>query len=121
MNNDFYQIKGHANATYSGVYGSVMNDEFDQASQAFQHNLQRSDLFDFSVDVVHIRSHYMMDVGRAGRPDWTLYIRPFHIDTWLVTAAVNDTVPDVILLLVIFAAYDFVIFIVATIAFQVSC
>ncbi len=59
-----------------------MNDEYDQASQAFQHNLQRSNLFDFSVDVVHIRLHYVMDIGRASKPDWTLYMRPFHMDTW---------------------------------------
>ncbi len=68
--------------TYSGVYGAIMNDEYDQASTAFLRNLERDGMFDFSISFIYIQSDYLMDVDKATKLDWTLYIRPLHRSAW---------------------------------------
>ncbi len=71
-----------ANATYGGILGNLLDDNYDRGSTAWQHTLERSLRAEFSVNCIHIKAHFVMDVDRAVKNDWTLYFRPFTQSLW---------------------------------------
>ncbi len=80
--NSKFHTTGEANATFSGVFGSILRDEYDRCSTVFRPSPERALRLDFSVGVVYARRYYVMDVGKASKFDWTLYLRPFRTLTW---------------------------------------
>ncbi len=73
---------GDANVTYSGIYGAILNDEYDRCSKVFHPKLERVPYIDFSIGFIYVRKYYVTDVSKATKFDWTLYLRPFRMFTW---------------------------------------
>ena len=76
-------ILGDANATYGGIFGHLLADNYDRSYTAWQHTLERNSRAEFSISCIHIKAHVVMDVAKAGKHDWTLYFRPFDNNLWL--------------------------------------
>ena len=82
--------------TYSGIFGAIVDDQYDQASSAFQRNLERDQLLDFSVGFIYVSTYYVMDVSKAKSLDWTLYLRPFRADTWYIISTTLSKTNDMV-------------------------
>ncbi len=78
---NFCYILGDENATYTGILGAIVHDEYDTASSFWFPQEDRLKVLDFTIPYYFFTLGYITAAGSTGL-DWDLYLRPFTNQLW---------------------------------------
>ena len=70
------------NATFSGLFGNVVNDNYDLGLSSWQQSIERNTWVDFSSQIIAIRMVLAINL-RQPKIDMGLFLRPFTGRSWV--------------------------------------